>query len=150
MASPVSHYSFENYWMHVPSIIRDNIPTFAQKYVAHHGATYAAGVLKLEHVSASFHSFKCSMILADDDDIKEHFENVHGVVGGPTRLTQFKQIAVNVQLPFVIEKLGDIENFGSDKKLEIVRGLYVLCQSRGVVSSTNNKAEASLNEERSK
>ena len=71
-------------------------------------------------------------------------------MGGPTKLTQFQEIAVNEQLPFEIKKLGDIENFGSDKKLEIVRGLYVHCQSRGVVSSTNNKAEAFLKEERSK
>ena len=150
MAAPVSFYSFENYWMYVPQNIRNNVTTFTQQYVAHHGSAYPAGVLKDEHVSVSFYSFKCSIILGDDDDIKEHFENVHGVIGGPAKLTRFQRIAVNEQLPFEIKKLGEIENFGNAKKLEIVRGLYVLCQSRGVVSDTNNKAEAFLKEERSK
>ena len=115
--------------MHVPSNIRNNVPTFIQKYVAHHGPNYPAGVLKDEHVSVSFYSFKCSLILGDDDDIKEHFENVHGVIGGPAKLTRFQQVRVNEQLPFEIKKLGEIENFSNAKKLEIVRGLYVNCQS---------------------
>ena len=68
----------------------------------------------------------------------------------PTKLNPFLEIAVNEQLPFEIQKLGDIENFGNDKKLEIVRGLYIYCQSRGVVSKTNDKSEAFLKEERSK
>ena len=39
----------------------------------------------------------------------------------------FQEIAVHEQLPFEIQKMGDIENFGIDKKLEIVRGLYIYC-----------------------
>ena len=46
--------------------------------------------------------------------------------------------------------MGDIENFGDDKKLETVRSLFVYCQSRDVVSKTNDKSEAFLKEERSK
>ena len=98
----------------------------------------------------AFHSFKCNLKLGDQDDITEHFEDVDGVKGGPTKLNPFLEISVNAQLPFEIQKLGDIENFGNDKKLETVRSLFVYCQSRDVVSKTNDKSEAFLKEERSK
>ena len=150
MASPVNHYGFQDYWMHVPSKIRNAIPTSIQKYLAKYAPGYAPRVLKEEHVSVFFHSFKCNLSLGDNDDISEHFDDVHGVKGGPTKLNPFLEITVNAQLPFEIKKLGDIENFGNDKKLEIVRGLYVYCQSRDVVSKTNDKSEAFLKEERSK
>ena len=46
MASPVQHYSFPDYWMHVPSNIRNAIPMFVQKYLAKYGPAYPAGTLK--------------------------------------------------------------------------------------------------------
>ena len=82
----------------------------------------------------------------DTDDTNDHFEDVHGVKGGPTRLKPFQEIAVNENLQFEIQKMGDIENFGDDKKLEILRGLYINCQSRAVINKTNDKSEAFLNE----
>ena len=82
--------------------------------------------------------------------MQEHFEEVHGVKGGPTRLLPFQEIAVNEQLPFEIQKLGDIENFEQEKKIEVVRGLYIYCQSLAVGNKTNDKSEACLNEARSK
>ena len=90
-------------------------------------------------------------MLTDIDDVEDHFEEVHGIKGGATRLLPpFQEIVVNEQLAFVIPKLGDIENYGQDKKLEVVRGLYITCQSRGVVNRTNDKSEACLMESRSK
>ena len=141
MAAPVNHYGYQNYWMHVPSNIRNAVPTFIQKFLAKYAPGYAPGILKEEHVSVAFHSFKCNLILGDNDDITEHFEDVHGVQGGPTKLNPFLEISVNAQLPFEIQKLGDIENVGNDKKLEIVRGLFVYCQSRDVVSKTNERGK---------
>ena len=74
MASPDEFYSFTKYWMHVPSNIRNNVPTFIQKYLTQHCPAYPDGALKEEHVSVSFYSFKCSLVLGDNDEIKEHFE----------------------------------------------------------------------------
>ena len=142
MAAPVNHYGFQDYWMHVPSNIRNAIPAFIQKFLEKYAGGYTPGVLKAEHVSVAFHSFKCNLKLGDQDDITEHFEDVHGVKGGPTKLNPFREITVNAALPFEIQKLGDIENFGDDKKLETVRSLYVYCKSRDVVSKTNDKSEA--------
>ena len=150
LAAPVNHYGFQDYWMHVPSNIRNAIPAFIQKFLEKYAGGYTPGVLKAEHVSVAFHSFKCNLKLGDQDDITEHFEDVHGVKGGPTKLNPFREITVNAALPFEIQKLGDIENFGDDKKLETVRSLFVYCQSRDVVSKTNDKSEAFLKEERSK
>ena len=150
MAAPPNHYGFQDYWMYVPSNIRNAISTFIQKYLDKYSGGYAPGVLKEEHVSVNFHSFKCNLNLGDNDDIVEHFEDTHGIKGGPTKLNPFLEITVNAQLPFEIQKLGDIENFGDDKKLETVRSLFVYCQSRDVVSKTNDKSEAFLKEERSK
>ena len=106
--------------------------------------------LKNEHISVTFFSFKCNLGLDDDNDTTVHFEEVHGVVGGPTRLTRLQEVSVNEHLPFEIKKLGDIENYGDDKRLEIIRGLYIHCQSRAVISKTNDKSEAFLREARSK
>ena len=150
MAAPPNHYGFQDYWMYVPSNIRNAIPTFIQKYLDKYSGGYAPGVLKEEHVSVTFISLKCNLNLGDNDDIIEHFEDTHGIKGGPTKLNPFLEITVNAQLPFEIQKLGDIENFGDDKKLETVRSLFVYCQSRDVVSKTNDKSEAFLKEERSK
>ena len=138
MASPTNHYGYQEYWQHVPTNIRNAIPTFIQKFLDKYAPGYRTGVLKEEHVSVNFTTFKCNLNLGDNDDITEHFEDVHGVKGGPTKLNPFLEISVNAQLPFEIQTLGDIENFGKDKKLEIVRGLYIYCQSRDVVSKTND------------
>ena len=150
IAAPPSHYGFDDYWKYVPSKIRNAIPTFIQKFLEKYAGGYAPGVLKAEHVSVTFATFKCNFTLGDSDDIEDHFEDTHGIKGGPTKLNPFLEVTVNAQLPFEIPKLGDIENFGDDKKLETVRGLYVYCQSRDVVSKTNDKSEAFLKEERSK
>ena len=88
--------------------------------------------------------------MTDNDDVSDHFENVHGIRGGATRLLPFQEITVNEQLAFVIPKLADIENFGQEKKLEVVRGIFITCQSRGVLNNTNDKTEACLREARSK
>ena len=150
MAAPVSYYDYDDYWQHVPTNIRNAIPSFIQKYLEKYAGGYTPGVLKEEHVSVTFFSMKCNLNLGDVDEIAEHLEDVHGVKGGPTKLNPFREITVNAQLTFEIPKMVDIENVGDDKKLEKIRGLYVLCQSRDVISKTNNKAEAFLKEERSK
>ena len=95
LASPTSHYSYQEYWQHVPTNIRNAIPTFIQKFLDKYAPGYAPGVLKEEHVSVHFTTFKCNMNLGDNDDIVEHFEDVHGVKGGPTKLNPFLEIAVN-------------------------------------------------------
>ena len=150
MASPVSHYDYGDYWQHVPTNIRNATPTFIQKFLAKYAGGYTPGVLKEEHVSVTFTTLKCNLNLGDSDEIEEHFEDVHGVKGGPTKLNPFREITVNAQLTFEIPKMVDIENVGDDKKLEMLRGLYVHCQSRDVISKTSNKSEAFLKEERSK
>ena len=147
LASPTNVYDFPEYWMHVPSNIRNAVPTFTQKYVNKHSTNFKK--LKKEHVKVSFYSFKCNLLIDDTDDANDHVEEVHGVKGGPTRLKPFQEIPVNENLNFEIKKLGDIENYGDDKKLEMLRGLYINCQSRGVISKTNDKQEAFLNEARS-
>ena len=148
--APVNHYGVQDYWMYVPSKIRNAIPTFKQKFLDKYAGGYAPGVLKAEHVSVVFHSFKCNLKLGDQDDITEHLEDVHGVKGGATKLHPFREITVNTALPFELQKLGEIENFGDDKKSEIVKSIYVYCQSRGVISKTNDESEAFLKEERSR
>ena len=95
MAAPVNHYGFQDYWMHVPSNIRNAIPAFIQKFLEKYAGGYTPGVLKEEHVSVAFHSFKCNLNLGDNDDIIEHFEDVHGVKGGPTKLNPYREITVN-------------------------------------------------------
>ena len=147
IACPTNVYDYADYWMHVPSNIRNAVPTFTQKYVVKHSAKYKD--LKTEHITVSFYSFKCNLAIDDSDDATEHVEDVHGVKGGPTRLKPFQEIAVNENLQLEIKKLGDIENFGEAKKLEMLRGLYINCQSRAVISKTNDKSEAFLNEARS-
>ena len=150
IAAPTNIYGYQNYWMHVPNKIRNAIPTFKQKFLARYAGGYAPDVLKLEHVSVVFYSFKCNMKLCDQDDITDHFEEVHGVMGGATKLHPCREITVNASLPFEIQKLGEIENFGDDKKSETVRSIFVYCQSRDVISKTNDESEAYLREERSK
>ena len=107
MAAPVENYSYQDYWQHVPTNIRNAIPTFIQKFLAKYAPGYAPGVLKEEHVSVHFTTLKCNLNLGDSDDIAEHFEDVHGVKGGPTKLNPHLEISVNAQLPFEIQKLGD-------------------------------------------
>ena len=148
MAAPTNIYDYVDYWQHVPTKIRNSIPSFKEMYLKKHYPNQK--LLKLEHILVSFISFKCNLVLDDNDEVNEHFEDTYGVKGGPTRLLPFQEIAVNEQLPFEIQKLGDIENYGMDKKLEIVRGLYIYCQSRGVINRTNDKSEVYLSEPRSK
>ena len=95
MASPVSYYDYGNYWQHVPTNIRNATPSFIQKFLAKYAPGYAPGVLKEEHVSVTFTTLKCNLNLGDSDDIEEHFEDVHGVKGGPTKLNPFREITVN-------------------------------------------------------
>ena len=90
------------------------------------------------------------MKLFDQDDITDHFEEVHGVMGGATKLHPCREITVNASLPFELQKLGEIENYGEDKKMETVRSILVYCQSRDVISKTFDESEAYLREERSK
>ena len=147
LACPTNVYDYPDYWMHVPSNIRNAVPTFTQKYVNKHSTSFKK--LKTEHVTVSFYSFKCNLLIDDTDDANDHVEEVHGVKGGPTRLKPFQEVAVNENLQFEIKKLGEIENYGDDKKLEMLRGLYINCQSRAVISKTNDKSEAFLIEARS-
>ena len=60
MATPTNHYDYEEYWMHVPSNIRNAVPTFIQKFLDQYAGGYAPGVLKEEHVSVHFTSLKCA------------------------------------------------------------------------------------------
>ena len=87
IAAPTEIYGYQNYWMHVPNKIRDAIPTFKQKFLNQYAGGYAPGVLKLEHVSVLFYSFKCNFKLGDQDDITDHFEEVHGVMGEQQNFT---------------------------------------------------------------
>ena len=92
IAAPTNIYGYQDYWMHVQNKIRDAIPTFKQKFLAQYAGGYAPGVLKIEHVSVVFFSFKCNMKLFDQDDITDHFEEGHGVMGGATKLHPCREI----------------------------------------------------------
>ena len=150
IAAPTNIYGYQDYWTHVPNKIRNAIPTFKQKFLTQYAGGYTPGLLKLEHISVVFYSFKCNMKLCDQDDITDHLEEVHGVKGGVTKLQPCREITVNANLPFEIQKLGEIEHYGEDKKMETIRSILVNCQSRDVISKTFDESEAYLREERSK
>ena len=148
VASPPTVYSINNYHKHVPVQVRNAIPTFKDKFLNKHTSTYK--LLKKEIIAVTFVTFKCNFELRSKEDVDDHFEDVHGIEGGATRLLPFREIAVNESIPFEVPKLADIENYGQDKKIEVIRALYITCQARGVVNKTNNRNEACLNESRSK
>ena len=148
VASSPTVYSISEYHKHVPVQIRNAIPAFKDKFFAKHTAANQA--LRLEHISVTFVTFKCNIELRSKEDVDDHFEDTHGIVGGAARLLPFQEIAVNEQMHLVIPKVGEIENYSQDKKIEVVRGLYITCQARGVLNKTNDRSEACLMESRSK
>ena len=145
VASSPTVYRINNY---VPVQVRNAIPAFTDKFFDKH--TMGNKLLKKEMIAVTFVTFKCNFELRSKEDVDDHFEDVHVIEGGATRLLPFQEIAVNESIPFVIPKLAEIENYGQDKKIEVIRALYITCQARGVVNKTNNRNEACLMESRSK
>ena len=109
VASSPTVYSISEYHKHVPVQVRNAIPAFKDKFFAKHTAAIQA--LRLEHISVTFVTFKCNLELRSKEDVDDHFEDVHELVGGATRLLPFQEITVNEQIPLVIPKLGEIENY---------------------------------------
>ena len=148
VASTPAVYSVETYFKHVPVQVRNDIPAFKDKFFDKHTGTN--NLLTREMIAVTFVTFKCNLPLRSKEDVDDHFEDVHGIEEGATRLLPFQEIAVNESLPFKIPKLAEIENYGQDKKIEVIRALYITCAARGVVNKTNNRNEACLNESRSR
>ena len=65
IAAPTNVYDYSDYWRHVPSNIRNAVPTFTQKFLNKYSTRYTT--LRAEHISVSFISFKCNLPLDDND-----------------------------------------------------------------------------------
>ena len=84
---PPTVYSVSDYHKHVPVQIRNAIPAFKDKFFNKH--TSAPQLLRKEHIAVTFVTFKCNFELRMKEDVDDHFEDVHGIVGGATRLLPF-------------------------------------------------------------
>ena len=101
-------------------------------------------------IEISFTSFKCDLPMMEQEEIDEHINNVHGVVGGVTTLKPVQVIEVDTKIAFTLPSLLDIELVEPDKRTTMINYVFTRGVARNVINKTSNRNTEDLNLSRSK
>ena len=86
-------------------------------------------------IKVAFTTFKCNLRLVEQDQINEHYLNVHNIEG-VTSLSPLQAIEVDSKVAFALPSLLKIEGAGPDRLKQIITSVYYRCVSRGVIHNS--------------
>ena len=103
--------------------------------------------LTIAMVQVIYINFKCDVLIFEQDQIRHHLNDVHGIKYNSLKPVQ--EINVDKSLEFKLPGIMDIELAGPDSRGLQINSIFTRSVKSGVVTKTNNKKTADLMEDQS-
>ena len=146
VTAPMNAYPVGNYVNYIPIPALDT-SKFVDKFMAHH-STSSPG-LQREHISVAFSIFQCGLQLIEEQQVDEHFGQVHGLSDGISSLSPLQVITLDKDTVFQCPDLKTMEDVGPEEREMMADAVYNMSVAKGVfVVVNNNKSKADLKRNR--